>query len=194
MNREEVSQIVREAREEEKKPDLTGADLKWADLKWVDLKWADLTGADLRWAKLTGADLTGADLKWVDLRGANLRGAYLSGANLRGAYLRGAYLRGADLSGANLRGAYLSGADLSGASGTFSSFYGGRHNGIAVGGYISIGCERHTYQEWLDHGVEIGKQNEYTDAEIKHYMDWIVSAIEWLSVEEESLQREETEP
>lgn len=104
------------------------------------------------------ADLSGANLRWADLSGADLRFAYLSGADLRGAY-------------------------LSGASGTFSS-YGGRHNGIAVGGYISIGCERHTYQEWLDHGVEIVKQNEYTDAEIKHYMDWIVSAIECWKAEE----------
>ncbi len=83
----------------------------------------------------------------------------------------------ADLSGADLSGAKLRWADLSGASGDFVTGYLGKHHAVAAGGYISIGCERHTYQEWLDNGVQIGKANEYTDAEIADYMDWIRLAI-----------------
>ena len=103
-----------------------------------------------------------ADLRWADLSGANLRGANLSGADLRWA----------NLSKANLRG-----ANLRGAEGDFVIGYFGKHHAIAAGGYISIGCERHTYQEWLDDGEQIGKDNGYTDDEIADYMDWIKLAI-----------------
>ena len=68
-------------------------------------------------------------------------------------------------------------ADLRGANGNFVTGYYGKHHATAAGGYICIGCERKTYQEWLDNGVQIGKDNEYTDAEIADYMDWIKLAI-----------------
>lgn len=134
MNREEALQIVREAREEEKKPDLTGADLRWANLSEADLRWANLS-----WADLTGTDLTGTDLR---------------------------------------------GANMSGAIGAFSVYSCGRHYGWAAGGRIGIGCEIHDYQHWLDHGIEIGKANRYSEAEIKRYMAWVVSTVEWLREED----------
>lgn len=72
MNREEALQIVKEAREAGKKPDLSGADLRWANLRWADLRWANLTGADLSEADLRGADLSEADLSRANLRRADL--------------------------------------------------------------------------------------------------------------------------
>ena len=68
-------------------------------------------------------------------------------------------------------------ADLSRANGEFVLGYFGKHHAVAAGGCISIGCKRHTYQEWLDNGEQIGKANGYTDAEIADYMDWIKLAI-----------------
>ena len=127
----------------------------------------DLSGADLREAGLIGANLRGANLRWADLRGADLREAGLIWANLRGANLRGA----------NLRGANLRGADLSGADGPFTLGAFGRHEGIAVGGYIAIGCERHTYDEWLERYEEIGKRHNYTTDEIADYGAWIHLAV-----------------
>ena len=109
--------------------------------------------------------------------GINLRRADLRGANLRGAYLRGAYLSGADLRGANLREAYLRGADLRGASGPFTIGYFGQHHAVAAGGYISIGCERRTYDEWLANAEAIGQENRYTADEIADYVEWIKLAV-----------------
>jgi uncharacterized protein YjbI with pentapeptide repeats len=97
-------------------------------------------------------------------------------ADLRGADLRGANLWGADLREANLREANLWGAD-----GSFALGYFGKHHAIAAGEYISIGCERHTYQEWMDHYTEIGKDYEYTAAEIERYGAWIKLAVAWLN-------------
>ena len=67
------------------------------------------------------------------------------------------------------------------ADGLFATAKLGRHDAVAAGGYISIGCERHTYAEWLEHGEQIGRANKYTDAEIARYMAWIRLVVEWLS-------------
>ena len=91
--------------------------------------------------------------------------------------LSGADLSGADLSGADMSGANLRGADLRGADGPFTLGAFGRHGGIAVGGYITIGCERHTYDEWLERYEEIGKRHNYTTDEIADYGAWIHLAV-----------------
>ena len=86
-------------------------------------------------------------------------------------------LSGADLSGADLSGADLRGADMRWADGPFTLGAFGRHGGIAVGGYITIGCERHTYDEWLERYEEIGKRHNYTTDEIADYGAWIHLAV-----------------
>jgi len=159
------------------------ADLRETDLRWAKLSWANLTGADLRWANLSEANLMKADLRWAKLSWADLRWANLTGANLTGADLTGADLTGANLTGADLTGADLTGAGLSMAIGKLSVYFGGRHPGWAAGGRIGIGCEVHDYQHWLDHGIEIGQANRYSEAEIKRYMAWVVSTVEWLREE-----------
>lgn len=82
MAREEVENIVAEARVENKTPNLQGANLRFVDLCGADLQAADLRGADLRGATLQAADLRGADLRFANLRSAELWGADLWGANL----------------------------------------------------------------------------------------------------------------
>ena len=57
MTRDEVLEIVRKAREENKAADLRGADLYGANLSGADLRDANLSGADLRGADLSGASI-----------------------------------------------------------------------------------------------------------------------------------------
>lgn len=38
---------------------------------------------------------------------------------------------------------------------------------------INIGCERHSYDEWLADYEEIGRRNGYDDDEITDYGVWI---------------------
>lgn len=142
------------------------------DLSRLDLAGANLREADLSGANLSEADLSGADLTWADLRGANLSGADLRGANLSKANLSKAFLSEVNLFDANLRWANLS--DTIGPL-TGGSF--GRHNAVAAGGYISIGWERHTYEEWLERYEEIGRKHGYTDEEIADYGAWIKLAV-----------------
>jgi hypothetical protein len=149
-----------------------GINLRGADLRGANLSGADLRLADLRGANLRGANLRGADLSWADLSWAHLRRADLSGA-----HLRWADLREADLSGAHLREAHLRWADLRGASGPFTIGYFGKHHAVAAGGYISIGCERRTYDEWLANAEAIGQENRYTADEIADYVEWIKLAV-----------------
>ena len=89
------------------------------------------------------------------------------GINLREANLTGADLTGADLTGANLTGAY----------GPFTAGSFGRHHAVAAGGHISIGCQRHTYAEWLEHYEKIGRANGYSNDEIADYGAWIRLAV-----------------
>ena len=62
MDREEVLEIVREAREKGAPANLREADLRGANLRRAYLRRANLRGANLRGAYLQGADLTGANL------------------------------------------------------------------------------------------------------------------------------------
>lgn len=94
-----------------------------------------------------------------------------------------ANLRWADLTGADLTRANLTGADLTEARGAFATAYLGKHHAVAAGGYISIGCQRHTYAEWLEQYAAIGARNNYTPAEIERYGTWIKLVVAWLSEE-----------
>ncbi len=129
-----------------------GIDLREADLAGADLREANLAEADLSWANLRRADLTGADLRRADLTGADLREANLAGADLTGAY-------------------------LTGAEGPFTHGYFGRHHAVAAGGYISIGCERHAYDWWLNSYQKCGARHGYTADEIADYGAWIELAV-----------------
>jgi hypothetical protein len=45
---------------------------------------------------------------------------------------------------------------------------------VAAAGYISIGCERHTYEHWREHYQKIGESHGYTDKQIAMYGAWIM--------------------
>ena len=145
--------------------DLTGANLHRANLRGANLRSAYLTSADLQSANLTGANLTGADLQSAYLTGANLRGADLQCANFYRTYLRGAYLRGANLRGADLRGADLS--EIKGKE--ILTFQAGKDFAYSCDGFIKIGCMEHPIEYWLNNFEEIGKDNDYTENEIRLY-------------------------
>ena len=105
------------------------------------------SGADLSRANLSGADLSGADLSGADLSGANLSGANLSGANL---------------SGAKIDGEEISLAPLC---------VSGLHWWVLVtDGYMRIGCQRHTHQQWNDFTPE--EIAEMADNAASFWLTW----------------------
>src|SRR5271157_3203385 len=110
-----------------------------ADLSCADLSWAGLSGADLSSADLSSADLSCADLSCADLSSADLSWANLSCANLSGAY-----------------GIIL----------PIISICGSMHLFTYIEGDITIGCEFHSLEYWKIMYDFIGKENEYTDAQI----------------------------
>lgn len=175
--------------------DLSGAILDGSSLIGVTLTRAKLNGASLRSVKLRGALLIDAEMAYVkmdkcDARGADFTGAFLGGADLSVGRFSRSKMRNANLVDANLSysafrradltNAKLIGTVLVGASGPFCIGKFLRHDAVAVGGYITIGCERHTYDEWLSGYEEIGKANRYTDRQIRAYGKWIVMVTEIL--------------
>ena len=81
-----------------------------------------------------------ANLDGANLDGANLDGANLAGANLARAYLAHAYLAGANLDGANLDGEILTKAPISILNLTWPV--------LITEGFMRIGCQRHSHEEW----------------------------------------------
>jgi hypothetical protein len=82
------------------------------------------------------ADLTGADLSDADLLGANLTGANLTGANLTGAALENCYFWNA---------LWKSGLPIKAKP---IQILGLRWKILILDGYMSIGCQCHTFDNW----------------------------------------------
>lgn len=77
----------------------------------------------------------------------------------------------ANLRGANLRCANLRGADLSQRVSQFSASK--QHVALLIGDNLRIGCKHETLEWWLENGEALGRENEYTEEEIKMYMNFI---------------------
>ena len=107
-------------------------------------------------ANLSGANLSGANLFYAKLYGANLSGAYLSGANLSRANLSVA-----DLSGADLRIAVM--------DTPVYQFYLGKYNAVATKDYLRVGCEVHSWDEWLTNYNQYGVSAGFSDKEIQDH-------------------------
>ena len=107
--------------------------------------------ANLAGANLDGANLAGARLAGANLGGANLGRAYLPGANLAGANLAGANLDGANLDGANLAGARLASETLIIAPISITNL---TWPVLITHGYMHIGCQRHTHEDWKNFDEE----------------------------------------
>jgi uncharacterized protein YjbI with pentapeptide repeats len=150
------------------------ADLSGANLYKANLFGADLRGANLSEANLSGANLSEANLSGAYLHGANLSNANLSEANLYKANLNGASLHGANLHGANLSYANLSKADLANIIGkNILVFKYKMHPAYYVDGYIHIGCEYRSVEDWVENYEKVGLDNDYTKNEISRYGDFI---------------------
>lgn len=133
-------------------------------------RYPDLSGADLSGANLSGANLAEADLFGANLSRADLSGADLSGANLTEANLTGANLAEADLTGANLSRANLFGANLFGAKGIIR-ISGTRHEVFSTTKGIWVGCLTFDFKTWKDEVKQTGRDNSYTQDQIKEY-EW----------------------
>jgi hypothetical protein len=124
----------------------------------ADLRGANLVGANLVGANLEGADLWGANIWGADLRGVNLTGADLRGANLWGVNLTGADLCRANLWGVNLKDANLPNTNLTdirfmeciGNNKEIKSLQIGKWQVNLCGNQLSIGCEQHSVDDWLE--------------------------------------------
>lgn len=120
---------------------------KDTNLSYADLNSAKLKGINLKKAFLSQVTLRNTDLRDADLSNAYLDSAYLNGTNLSGATLNGVYLFGIDLRSTVLKGAMLDGEELVLAP---ISILNLRWNVLITGEYMTIGCERHTHQEWTE--------------------------------------------
>jgi len=126
------------------------------------LKWVNNDGGER-------ATLSGAHLYEADLSRANLSGADLSESNLSESNLSRANLSGADLYGANLSGANLYEANLS----RYVYIKGSYHDLQFHNGFVKIGCHSYSLEYWNIMYYRIGKDEGYTDKQIKEYKNYL---------------------
>ena len=119
---------------------------------------------------LNGVGGQRADLRDADLRGTNLRDANLRGADLRDANLWGTNLRDADLRGANLWGAID--APIQMQVGPWLVYI--------QSGYMRIGCECHSIENWRSFNDErIWEMEKNKALEFWHvHRDWLLAACD----------------
>ena len=110
---------------------------------------------------------------WVESDFVKGNRADLMRANLSDADLSDADLMRANLSGADLSGADLMRANLSGVEGkrVLHFNHSSKHPLIYVDGFIRIGCQYHSVDEWLKVGKKLGTEAGYSKEEIAQYMN-----------------------
>jgi hypothetical protein len=86
--------------------------------------------------------------------------------------LSGANLSKANLCEADLRRASLREADLR-CKQYVCQIHASRHAIVAIDNDVQIGCIRKLLAEWLETLQAVGRENEYTDAEIAEYGGWL---------------------
>ena len=163
--------------------DFTDCILKDLDLSYVNLNQAGFTGAklnnvDFRGSNLNGASFVGATLVKVDFSGANLRSAFLNSttlsevtfirANLEGIYLERAHFKSVELMDTIIKDSYH-------PFDKFKSVFGLRYTVIFFDDTVIVGCESHTYKEWLAFSnKEIMKMDKHA---LEFYHDYLVPII-----------------
>ena len=181
ISKEELSEILKQHKiwlesnyKSGSRADLSITKLSGADLSEANLYGANLEGADLSGANLSGADLSEANLSRADLEGADLSAANLFRTNLSGDNLSEANLEGAYIYGANLEGANLSGANLFETKG-IAVFRYEKHLALAFNNnkYITIGCKQYRTKNWVKNFEKIGKDEDYSNSQIKMYGQFI---------------------
>jgi len=158
------------------KSSLTRADLSRANLAGADLSDVNLSRANLAWSNLTKADLTRANLTRAVLSGANLYKANLTGSDLTEADLSRVVLIGAVLTGADLTGADLTNAVLTEviSNSGIKIYCFQKHTAFYLRkNEISIGCEVHSLEYWLNNYRMVGRDNNYTSEQIEKYGSFI---------------------
>lgn len=109
-------------------------------------------GAGARFAAHRNEDLANSCFQGAALRNADFRYADLQNANFEGADLFLATFRGADLSNAKFRSANLRYTNFADANleGTGVAMYCLHWICIQQPGHLTVGCQRHTYEEWAN--------------------------------------------
>jgi hypothetical protein len=154
---------IKEALEENSTVDFTGARLSGIDLAGTNLTEINLTRADLAGANLFKSNLFDADLTWADLTGADLTGTNLIGTNLFGVNF----------------------CKTIGVKLPIISIFGSIHNFCYYNGEITIGCECHTVQYWIENYKTMGARHNYSPEQIDEYFGYIKMCEKYLWTQEE---------
>lgn len=165
-------------------------------------KGIELNDASLGRVNLSNKDLRKSNLKHCDLSRATLVNTDLRGADLEGSVLSLSRLSGANFNGANLKDVIFLGADFGSGVDAYNYKFDRdvvqlRFTGQLVTiwqGYMTIGCECHTIQEWFSFSDE--RLNEMHGKPLDLFNQWkqifldIATSTNRLKLPQQSIKKE----
>lgn len=114
-------------------------------------------------------------------KGAVICGGEIWGGVIRGGVIRGGVIWGGEIWGGVIRGGEIRGGVIRGGvyETTLLQIQGSRHfcylEKTDEGGlFLCIGCHKRTIDEWKEKYQSIGESEEYTEAEIAEYYQYIL--------------------
>lgn len=150
-----------------------GKRLNWSN---QDLSYFNLSNKNLQKAYLVNVNLSYANLSYTNLSRTFLWDSNLSNADLSESDLCCTILNHSNLSNASLYNTWLHQTKMEFIKGKIILFfYGPQFSAYYCDNYIKIGCRCHTIKWWIRIGEKIGQHNDYTNKDIKLYMNWIRS-------------------
>ena len=136
-------------------------------------------------AVVWGGTIKGGTIMDGTIEGGTIEGGIIYGGTIKGGAIRGGIIRGGTIEGGTIKGGTVYGGTIKGGTVKGGIIEGGewkiaplfvtdpRGHGCTNSkpGYLRIGCEIHTFQEWQDKFPAIARKHGLTEVEFSFYKD-----------------------
>jgi hypothetical protein len=147
------------------------------------IEGGNICGGTIRGGTIEGGTIRGGTIEGGTIEGGTIRGGLIEGGNICGGTIRGGTIEGGNIEGGNIRGGTIEGGTIRGGTIEGGTICGGiwkvtplfisdsRGYGAsnAKPGWLYIGCERHTFQEWEERFEAIARKHSLNDEEKIEY-------------------------
>ena len=122
-----------------------------------------------------GGTIYGGTIKGGIIYGGTIKGGAIRGGIIRGGTIEGGTIKGGTVYGGTIKGGTVKGGIIEGGEWKIAPLFvtDPRGHGCTNSkpGYLRIGCEIHTFQEWQDKFPAIARKHGLTEVEFSFYKD-----------------------
>ena len=129
-------------------------------------------------AVVWGGTIKGGTIMDGTIEGGTIEGGIIYGGTIKGGTIEGGTIKGGTVYGGTIKGGTVKGGIIEGGEWKIAPLFvtDPRGHGCTNSkpGYLRIGCEIHTFQEWQDNFPGIAEKHRLTDEEKAEYFDIVV--------------------